>query len=77
MNEAIELDPSIRSAAVWQQVSLALAAGVLIFAHGCHGPDEDHELLVRPSFEPVPWIGECLRPARALAGSVLWPSSQK
>src|SRR5687768_12917047 len=24
--------------------TLALLAGLLILAHGCHGPDEDHEL---------------------------------
>jgi hypothetical protein len=62
MNEVLELDRPIRSAMGWQWVSLALAVGVLIFAHGCHGPDEDQELLVRQARESIPWIGECLRP---------------
>jgi hypothetical protein len=29
----------------WQLAcTLALLAGLLVLAHGCHGPDEDHEL---------------------------------
>jgi len=27
---------------------LAIAMAIALFAHGCHGPDEDHELFVRP-----------------------------
>jgi hypothetical protein len=36
--------PDLRAAWLY-----ALIVGMLIFAHGCHGPDEDHELLVRRS----------------------------
>jgi hypothetical protein len=28
-------------------VLAALAAALLVLAHGCHGPDEDHELFTR------------------------------
>jgi hypothetical protein len=30
----------------WRAVWIALALAGLIMAHGCHGPDEDHELLM-------------------------------
>ena len=28
-------------------VLAGLAAALLVLAHGCHGPDEDHELFIR------------------------------
>jgi hypothetical protein len=28
-------------------IALVVAATFALFAHGCHGPDEDHELFIR------------------------------
>jgi hypothetical protein len=40
--------PGVRTCSIWRWVLLAgLAAGLVILAHGCHGPDEDHELFIR------------------------------
>ena len=40
-----------------RRIVCAVLAGVLVLAHGCHGPDEDHELfggwLTVPIWTPV------------------------
>jgi hypothetical protein len=38
--------------------ALALLAGLLILAHGCHGPDEDHELFTRGMLRRVALHGD-------------------
>jgi MYXO-CTERM domain-containing protein len=45
MNELLESPPEAppKRVAPWGLVVLALLAGYLLFAHGCHG-DEDNEL---------------------------------
>jgi hypothetical protein len=47
MTDAIQLDPPNHAALRRTWAWFALGAALLIWAHGCHGPDEDHELFAR------------------------------
>ncbi len=44
------MNASARSIGFWTWVAWG-AACLLIFTHGCHGPDEDHELFTKPLIE--------------------------
>jgi hypothetical protein len=47
-----------RSPRPWRWfVVLALLATLIVIAHGCHGPDVDDELLLRPWLRPAPVDG--------------------
>ena len=64
-----------KARAPWGLVVVVLVAGYLLFAHGCHG-DEDNELLARrnPSLidinaaPPSAWVAEEVGPLAAIAG---------
>lgn len=57
MNRSTELSPLPTASQLVGRFFYAVVASYLIFAHGCHGGDEDHELSLLPILTQPPEDG--------------------